>query len=193
MLTRVGIAAILVLGCGHGAGGVDPDHGAGKPPPVACTPDAAAAARSDELRGQGRLLEALDAAEAAERACPSADGKRRVARLLEDGWSFERAAGAWKAYAPTGAQARVEAAGALARLSRRPALHQPNTVELERARVLIRAGRLLGDPSTREYARALDKLHESYALWPHPTCLVEMARVQANASQAVESELSLAR
>jgi hypothetical protein len=119
--TGVALALVAAISCGgqqepvvkNGNGVVN----GGKHGPCKPAPDAVATA--DQLRRDGRLLGALAAAETIDKACPSAEGKRRIAELLEEGWSYERAVAAWKDYAAADPAGKAAADQAIARLQKR--------------------------------------------------------------------------
>ncbi|HUH02082.1 MAG TPA: hypothetical protein VML75_08790 [Kofleriaceae bacterium] len=143
---------------------------------------------AEMLRIGGHLHRALQVARAADATCRDVDSMGELARILSDLGLDEEAVALYREIArvhseQVGQEAAREAIEALAK--RPPAVREASDAEKEDALLLYRSGvgaRIAGDDEA-----AIQALRRSYALWPHPITIVQIALAHRAAGREVEA------
>ncbi len=203
MLARVALVAVFLLfgfaaGCPRsaqpdlragpvgGPGELEPDDGCGEVE--------ARLGEAKMLQIGGHLHRALAVARAADAKCSSLDSVVLIAETLADLGLTAQAIAEFRRYASLtdDAEKLTDTDKIIAELGKRPPpVRQGSADERAQALLLYRDGvllRLRGD-----HERAIAQLRRSYAVWPHPLTIVQIARAHAGAGRAVEARKTRAR
>ena len=159
---------------------------------AACPARADEHARAAELGADGYLHSALDTLLALDTQCSTQRTQLAVAQVYAD-LGVDRLAIQWyERYAASGGDAAASAAQAIAALRARPALDRPVPADdRERALMLYRDGVSLRH--FEDYAGSLASLRRSYALWPSPLTVTQIAMTHKASGEMVEFRKANAR
>jgi len=191
---RLATALLFLCGC------LGSKAGSGPRDPDVTSPDVAALEKKDGCEaveaklGEAKMLQlgghlhrALVLAEEADAECSSPDSIAAIGEVLADLGLTQRSIAAWKRYIPVAEDATevAEVEAVIAELEKRPPPTRSGSPDDKaRALLLYRDGvtlRLRG-----QHERAIKQLRRSYAVWPHPLTIVQIAMAHDSAGRAVE-------
>ena len=199
-LAVLGLALGLALGCPRSA---QPDLRAGPvaepgelEPDDGCRAVEASLGEARMLQIGGHLHRALAVARAADAKCSSLDSVLLIAESLSDLGLTAQAIGEFRRYASLtdDAEQIADADKIIAELGKRPPPRRQGGMrgeERAQALLLYRDGVLLR--LRGEQDRAITQLRRSYAVWPHPLTIVQIALAHAGAGRLVEARKTRAR